>query len=34
MITGQWRIQGRGPEGRPSLFLDENEAQRAEKVFF
>ena len=31
----QWRIQGRGPGGpSPPLFLDQNEAQRAEKNLF
>ena len=32
----QWWIQGRGPGGGrpPPLFLDENEARRAEKIFF
>ena len=29
--TEQWRIQGRG---RPPLFVDQTEAQRAEKQFF
>ena len=29
--TEQWRIQGRG---RPLLFVDQTEAQRAEKQFF
>ena len=24
---------GRGPGGRPPLFLDQNEARRAEKIF-
>ena len=31
----QWRIQGRGPGARgpaPSLFLDQTEARRAEKI--
>ena len=27
----QWRIQRRGLGGPPSLFLDQTEAQRAEK---
>ena len=31
--TEQWRIQGRGPGGRP-LFLDQTEAWRPEKSFF
>ena len=31
----QWRIQRRGPGGPgPPLFLDKNEARRAEKNFF
>ena len=33
-IRGQWRIQGKGPGGPPSLLLDQNEARRAEKFFF
>ena len=37
--TLQWWIQGRGPGARlpappPTLFLDQNEARRAEKIFF
>ena len=33
--TSEWRIQGRGPGGLdPLLFLDQTEAQRAEKIFF
>ena len=33
--TSEWRIQGRGPGGLdPLLFLDQTEAQRAEKNFF
>jgi len=33
--TGQWRIQGRGPEvGPPPLSLDKTEALRAEKIFW
>ena len=33
--TYQWRIQGRGQGGgAPPLFLDQTEAQRAEKNFF
>ena len=30
----QSRIQGRGPEGSPPLFLDQTEARRAEKNCF
>ena len=33
----QWQIQGRGPGGPtppPPLFFDQNEAQRAKKIFF
>ena len=31
----QWRIQGRGPGGPPpQLFFDQNEARKAEKIFF
>ena len=30
----QWRIQGRDPPPPPPLFLDQTEAQRAEKKFF
>ena len=35
-VIPQWWIQGSGPGGRdpPPLFLDETEAQRAEKIFF
>ena len=33
MLGMQWRIQG-GGGGRPPLFLDQTEAQRAEKNFF
>ena len=29
----QWRIQGRGPPPPPPIFLDQNEARRAEKCF-
>ena len=33
--TSEWWIQGRGPGGLdPLLFLDQTEAQRAEKTFF
>ena len=33
--TSEWWIQGRGPGGLdPLLFLDQTEAQRAEKIFF
>ena len=32
MLGMQWRIQGGG--GLPPLFLDQTEAQRAEKNFF
>ena len=36
--TLQWWIQGRGPGARLppplTLFLDQNEARRAEKIFF
>ena len=32
--TNQWRIQGRGPRGLgPPLYLDQIEAQKAEKYF-
>ena len=32
--TSEWWIQGRGPGGLdPLLFLDQTEAQRAEKIF-
>ena len=35
MVAVQWRIQGRGPGGPPfPLFLEQNEARRAEKIFF
>ena len=30
----EWRIQGRGPGARAPLILDQNEAQRAEIIFF
>ena len=30
----QWWIQGRGPGDPPPLFLDQTEAQRAEKKIF
>ena len=32
LVYTQWRIQGRGPA--PIVFLDQTEAQRAEKFFF
>ena len=33
--TSEWWIQGRGSGGLdPLLFLDQTEAQRAEKIFF
>ena len=33
--TSEWWIQGRGPGGLdPLLFLDQTEAQRAERIFF
>ena len=34
MLGMQWRIQGEGLGGLPPLFLDQTEAQRAEKNFF
>ena len=35
MVAVQWRIQGREPGGPPfPLFLEQNEARRAEKIFF
>ena len=35
MVAVKWRIQGRGPGGPPfPLFLEQNEARRAEKIFF
>ena len=42
MLSSQWRIWGRSPGeepgggargGRPHLFLDQNKARRAEKIF-
>ena len=30
----EWRIQGRGPGARAPLILDQNEAQRAEIIFW
>ena len=36
IFNNQWRIQGKGPGGRPPppppLFLDRTDAQRAEKI--
>ena len=32
-IPIQWRIQWRGPEGAPPLFLDQTEARKAENFF-
>ena len=32
--SNQWRIQEKGREGPPPLFLDQTEARRAEKKFF
>ena len=35
MVAVKWRIQGREPGGPPfPLFLEQNEARRAEKIFF
>ena len=35
VLISQWRIQGRGPGGgRPPLFLDQNESQRTEDIFW
>ena len=38
MIIIQWRVQGRAPPPphttTPPLFLDQTEAQKAEKVYF
>ena len=33
-IFRQWQIQGKDRGARPSLFVDQNEARRAEKMFF